>query len=109
VFERRIGGELRVDHGCELEGVALDALRVLARTRVLGAERGRKRGDRLAVRTFEQAPLGALDLDEVTQVTRIEDELLLAGAVSRAAHRRRRAGACQALDDTEKLERAERL
>ncbi|MBA3475965.1 MAG: hypothetical protein H0T10_04340 [Actinobacteria bacterium] len=55
----------RVDHGRELEGAALDPLRVLAGTRVLGAERGGERRDRFAVRALEQATLGALDLDQV--------------------------------------------
>ena len=69
----------------------------------------RERRDRLAVRALEQAPLRALDLDQVTQVARVEDELLLAGLVGRAAHRRPHARAGESLDDAEQLERPERL
>ena len=109
VLERRIGGKCRVDHGRELEGVALDPLRVLAGTRILGAERGGERRDRFAVRALEQATLGALDLDQVPQVACVEDELLLVGARGGAAHGDTCARPRQALDDAEQLERAKRL
>jgi len=45
----------------------------------------------------------------VTQVACVEDELLLAGLIGRAAHRRPHARSGQSLDDAEQLERTEGL
>ena len=59
VLEGGVCRELRVDHGGELEGVALNPLGVLARARVLGPERRRERGNRLPVGAFEQASFAA--------------------------------------------------
>ena len=109
VLQRGIGGELRVEHGRKLDGVALNPLRVLARARVLRAERRRERRDGFTVRALQQSALGSLELDEVAEVACVEDELLLAGSVGRAAHGRAHARSGQALDDAEQLERAERL
>ena len=82
---------------------------MLSRAGVLGSQGARESGDRLLVRALEQTTLGALELDEVAQVARVENELLFAGAALRAPHRSARRGAREAFDDTEQLERAERL
>ena len=93
----------------ELQCVALHPLRMLASAGVLRPQGARESGDRLLVRTLEQTTLRALDLDQVAQVARIQNELLFAGATLRAPHRRAGGGTSEALDDTEQLERPEGL
>ncbi len=93
----------------ELGRVAVDALRVLAGACVLGIERTRQRAHGLAVRALEQAPLPALELQKVTQVAGVEEQLLIREAPSGRAVRGAVQSARQALDHCEQLERAERL
>ena len=93
----------------ELGRVAVDALRVLAGACVLGIERTRQRAHGLAVRALEQAPLPALELQKVTQVAGVEEQLLIREALSGRAVRGAVQSARQALDHREQLERAERL
>ena len=72
-------------------------------------ERARERGDGLAVGALEQPALAALELEQVPEVARVEDELLLVRAPVRRAERHADARAREPLDDAEQLERPERL
>src|SRR5262245_30002008 len=69
-------GDLRRREAGKLERVAMDPLRVPPGARVLRLERARKRGDRLVIGLLEQAPLPALELEQVAQVACIEQQLL---------------------------------
>ena len=109
VLHGRVAGDERIERPRELEGVALHPLRVLARAGVLGLERTCERRDGLAVGTLDQCALTALQLDQVAQVARVEQELLLVGAAPGAAKRQAHAAACEPLDDRQELERPERL
>jgi hypothetical protein len=82
---------------------------VLSRAGVLRLERGRERGHRLAVSALEQAPLPTLDLEQVPEVTGVEEELLLRLLLSAGPVRGAMQPAGEALDDRQQLERAERL
>ena len=82
---------------------------MLTRAGVLRPQGARESRDRFLVRTLEQAALGALDLDEVAQVTGVENELLFAGASFRAPHRSAGDRTGEALDHAEQLERPEGL
>ena len=77
VLERGVGRELGIDCARQLERVALHALRMLPRPRVLRPERARERRHRLLVRALEQPALRPLDLDEMAEIAGVEDELLL--------------------------------
>ncbi len=100
---------LHVDRGEQLDGVALDAMGVRARMRVLRLERGRKRGDRLEIRVLKELALAALDLEQMAQVARVQEHLLVRGARPLHASRGGTAAAGQPFDDREQVERAERL
>ena len=93
----------------ELDRVALHALGVRARARVLRLERARERDDGVVVRGVEKRALLTLDLDQVAQVARVEQELLLRLGGPRAPQRHAVRAAGETLDDAEELERAERL
>src|SRR5919204_5250587 len=80
-----------------------------AGARVLRLQRGRERGHGLVVRALQEMPLPALDLEQVAQVARVEEQLLLRLALARGAERDPVEAAGEALDDREQLERAERL
>ena len=80
-----------------------------SRAGVLRLERARKRSHRLRVRPLEQDALPALDLEQVTEVSGVELELLLDATRFARAKRERPEASGQPLDDREKLERAERL
>src|SRR5436853_3447557 len=80
-----------------------------ARTGVLRFKRGRKCGNRLVVRALQQVALTSLDLEQMPQVARVQEQLLLRLAFLRGAERDPVEAAGEALDDGEQLERAERL
>src|SRR5205085_12349273 len=101
--------DLARDAPGELDRVAVDALRVLAGAVVLRLERTSERTDGLAVGRLQQPPLPALELEQVPQVARVEQELLLRPLLPARAERQRVEPGRDALDDREELERAERL
>jgi hypothetical protein len=71
----RVLRELGIDAARELERIVLNPLRVRAGGDVLRFERGRERADGLAVGALEQPALGALELEQVPEVVRVEDQL----------------------------------
>jgi hypothetical protein len=82
---------------------------VRARDHVLRLERIRERDDGVAIRILEQPALAALDLEQVAQVARVEDELLVIVARMLRTKRNSEQAADETLDDREQLERAERF
>ena len=110
VLGARVVDQVRADLAGQLERVALDALGVGPRARVLRLERARQRGDGLLVGVLQQRPLTPLDLKQVAEVARVEEELLLVSLpLGRERRRHRLEAAGQALDDVEELEWAEGL
>src|SRR5204862_4894006 len=88
---------------------AVDALRVLAGAGVLRLERARERSHGFAVRALQQPPLPSLELEQVAEIARVEEELLVLVALAERPERRPVQATGEALDDREQLERAERL
>jgi hypothetical protein len=109
VLDARVVQQLGRAHACELDGVELHALRMGTRARVLRLERAGERGDCVVIRSVEQRPLLALDLEEMTEVARVQQELLLRVDASRRTERHAVHSAGEALDDRQQLERAEGL
>ena len=112
VFDASVArDEVGIDHGHELERIAHDALGMIVGAGVLPLECSRERGNRLEIRLLEQRALRSLDREQVPQVLRVEEQLLVLAVPDDAWTRRRqgRAVARQALDDRKQLERAERL
>ncbi len=79
------------------------------RARVLCLERARERRDRLLVGVLKEVPLAPLDLEQMTKVSCVEEQLLLRCSILRGPERHAVQAAGQALDDREQLQRAERL
>ena len=92
VLDARVVQQLGRAHRRELDRVALHALRVRARARVLRLERARERGDGVVVGGVEQRALLALDLEQVAKVARVEEQLLLGSHAARRPARARRSG-----------------
>ena len=92
-------------------GVPLDALRVGARARVLRLQRAREGRDRLEVGALQQLALAALDLEHVSQVPRVEQQLLFGPSTVFLRRAERNAGqtAGQPFGNGKQFERAERL
>jgi hypothetical protein len=80
-----------------------------AGARVLRLERARKRRDRLLVGLLEEDSLPPLDLEEMPEVARVEEELLLGPLLLRRPERDAVQAARKTLDDRQQLEWAERL
>src|SRR5207248_3986557 len=97
-------------HGArELDRVLLHPLRVGAGPDVLRLERARQGGDGLAVCVLEQHALAALELEEVAEVARVEEELLLRILLLPGSERDTVEPAREPFDDREELEWAKRL
>ncbi len=85
-------------------------MRVRVRPHVPRLECDRERRDRLEIRVLEQCPLAALDLEQMLQVARVEQDFLLRRArLARATGRNAVASTRKGLDGREQVERAERL
>ena len=82
-----------------------------ARARVLRLQRARERGHRLEVCALQQFALAALELEHVTQIARVKEQLLLwAGArFLGRAERNAVQAAREPLGDRQEFERAEGL
>src|SRR5438067_9190336 len=80
-----------------------------ARPGVFRLERARERGDGLSVGALEQNALAPLELEQVAQVTGVEQNLLVRLPPLRCPERDAVETPGQALDDRKQLERAERL
>ena len=91
------------------DGITLDSLRVRPRPRVLRLERARERRDGFLVGLLEEVSLSPLDLEQMSEVARVEQQLLTRVRASRRSVRHAVEPARQPLDDGEQLERAERL
>src|SRR5262249_61149909 len=89
--------------------IALHPLGVRPRPRVLRLERGGERGDGLVIGTLDQVTLAALDLEQMPEVARVEQELLLRLALLRRSERNPVQAAREPFHDRQQLERAERL
>ena len=111
VLGGRIVCELGVHRARELERVALHALRVRAGARVLRLQGAGERGDGLAVGLLQAATRWrALDLEQVAQVARVQEQLLpFAADLLRRAERNAVEASREPLDHGEQLERAEGL
>ena len=110
VLGRRIVRELGVHRARELERVALHALRVRAGARVLRLQGAGERGDGLPVGLLNERALRALDLQQVAQVARVQEQLLpFAADLLRRAERNAVETSREPLDHGEQLERAEGL
>jgi hypothetical protein len=105
----RVVHDLGARRARELDGVALYAVRVRTRARVLRLERARERHDRLLVGPLEEETLATLDLEQMAQVARVKLELLVEPGFPRSTRARSAEAAGDPLDDREQLERAERL
>ena len=109
VLGARVVDQCRVDRFRQLQGVPLHPLRVGSRARVLGLESSRESGDRLVVGVFDEMALAALDLEQMSEIARVEEQLLLRLALLRRAERDAVQASCKPLYDREQLQRAERL
>src|SRR5207244_6693076 len=101
--------DLRRHLAGELGGVAVNTLRMLGRTGVLRLERGRQGRHRLVIRVLEEPSVLPLELEQMPQVPRIEEQLLVRQALLTRAERRSVEASGEALDDGEELQRAEGL
>src|SRR5215204_2610101 len=79
------------------------------RARVLRLERACERRDRLLVGVLEEVPLAPLDLEQMTKVACVKEQLLLRCSILRGPERHAVETARETLDGREQLERAERL
>ena len=107
VLEARIVEQARLDHLGERDRVVLDALRMQTRSRILCLECIGERGHGLPVGVLQQPPLGTLDLDDSTQVTGVNQELLGVAFAPRDEPLRRRL--VEPVDQRDQLQRTERL
>ena len=91
--------------------VTLDALRVRARPGVLRLQRARERRDGLEVRALQKLALPALDLQHVSQVSRVEQQRLIGAprTLLRRPKGNAEQAACKSFRNSKQLERAERL
>jgi len=108
----RVVCDRHVAHGLrESARIALHALRMRARARVLRLERAGERGDGLHISALQQLALAALELEHVAQVARVQEQRLLriARALARRTERHAVKTTREPLCDCEQLERAERL
>ena len=109
VLDARIVEQRRLDRLRQLDRVALDPLRVRRGAEILRLERARERSHRLAVRPLQELPAAALDLEQATQVVRVQQQLLVGLRRHAGAERALVEPAGEVLDDVQQLERAERL
>jgi len=109
VFGARLLQQLGTQHTTQLDRVLLHALRVCTRDHVLGLERVREGNDGVVIRVLKQAALAALDLEQVTQVARVEHELLFLTTRVLRAKRNAMEPTDETFDNGEQLERAERF
>ena len=107
VLHALVPGERGVDRPRQLHRVALNALRMRPRSRVLRLEGARKCCDGLPVGLLEQEPLATLELEELPEVARVEKKLLVDRPVVDRTRRRRFDSAREPLDDRQECERAE--
>jgi hypothetical protein len=101
ILGARVVDQHGVDRLRQLERVALHPLRVGSRARVLGLKRGRESSNRLVVGAFDQVALATLDLEQMPEIARVEQQLLLGLALLRRAERDSVQAARQTFDDRE--------
>src|SRR5207253_5802258 len=109
ILGARVIDQFRVDRLRQLQGVALHPLRVRSRAGILGLERGRESRNGFVVGALDQMALAPLDLEQMPEIARVEQELFLGLSLLRRAERDSVQATRKALDDREQLQRAERL